>query len=121
MPRRHKTPSKAERPIEPTVKVFRARESGTDGNLGIDSPRAGRLNGILSYTNCVVACFQRYPQHQHSILISHFALGLFILSVLANWGSISRLCCGAYRAISYMIELLLLCTVLAVVCLTEYC
>lgn len=111
MPRRHKTPPKQGRPIEPAVRVFRARDSGTDGNLEIDSPRARRPYGIFTYPNCVVACFKRYPQYQHSILVSHFALGLLILSVLANCGSISRSCCGVYRAARYLIEIVSLCRV----------
>lgn len=113
MPRRNKSLSKPEIPIKPAVKIFRVRDSGTDGNLGIDSPRVGRPNGILSFPNCVITCFNRYPQHQQSILVSHFAFGLIILSVLANWGRIGRSCCGAYRAVSYLIEVLLHCKVVA--------
>lgn len=104
MPRRHKIPSKAAKLPKPTLKAIRARASGTDGSIGIDLPSAGLPNSIFSYPNFVVACFRRYPEHQQSILVSHFALGLLILSVLANWGSISRSCCPAYRAISYLIE-----------------
>lgn len=105
MPRRHKIPSKQGRPIEPVARIFRARDSGTDANLEIDSPRARRPYGIFTYPNCVVACFKRYPQYQHSILVSHFALGLLILSVLANCGNFSRSCCGVYRAVTYLIEI----------------
>lgn len=114
MPRRYKTPSKPGDPLEPTVKILRARDSGSDGCPGIDSPGAGRPHSIFSYTTCVVACFRRYPQHQHSILVAHFALGLIIVAVLANWDRISRSFFGAYKAISYLIEVLLLCKVVLI-------
>ena len=108
MPKGRKTSKRSARHIEPAAKTFRSRDSGRVDIFEIGSPRAGRPTDDFAYTNRVVTCYRRYPQHRLSIVITHYALGILILSIIANWGSISRICFGAYTAISYLLEILLL-------------